>query len=269
MKLIGSTIESIRNEPNLLTLIGLAIGAIGIALAIYFYIKGKPLKFIASASRSFRVISGRSRKIPGLHVLIHGQPVTIITVTRFAFWNTGNRTIDSLDIPPNDPIVITAMRNAHIDDIELLETTKQANQIQIEKQDNQQLFKINFEYLDPGDGGTVNIIHNGNEIDEFILKGSIKGGKVGKTWSEEESITAPVGPVGPPVQFSMSGRKYLRVVAYVFLSLSPISFVAYFLTQDKDLLFGSGFCLFVGVIALAFINRYYPPSKITTFDTDL
>jgi hypothetical protein len=192
-------LEFIKNEPTLINIISLGIGALGVALAGYFYIKSKPLKLVASACRSFRVISDRSQKVPGLEVSIHGKPASVVTVTRFAFWNTGNRTIESTDIPSTDPLIIHPTKEAHIFHIEVTEQTKRANQVTIGKADNGGEYALCFEYLDPGDGALINIVHSGKEADEFLLKGSIKGGIIGKTGASEETITTMAGPGGPPV----------------------------------------------------------------------
>lgn len=261
--------EYINNESALLNIISLGIGALGIALAGYFYIKSKPFKLIASASRSFRIISDRSQKVPGLEVSIHGKPASVVTVTRLAIWNTGNRTVDSSDIPSIDPLIIHSTKGAHIFDIEVTEQTKNANQVSVVKSDASNNYQIHFEYLDPGDGALLNIVHNGKDVDEFTLKGSVKGGKIGKTGGADEAISAPASMVGPPIQLSMSGREYFGLMGYLFLAASPIAAVAYFILKEKELLFTSGFALILGFAARALVKRFYPPSRIRAFDDDL
>jgi hypothetical protein len=67
----------------------------------------------------------------------------------------------------------------------------------------------------------------------------------------------------------MSGREYFGLMGYLFLAASPIAATAYFILEDKELLFVSGATLILGFAARAYVKRFYPPSRISAFDDSL
>ena len=260
-----------ETHPDFLNWISLFTGVIGIFLSIVLYLKSKPLKLLAYANRMFMVITDRSMRIGGLEVTVHGRTTPVVTVNRIAIWNAGNRTIFSEDLSKSDPIIIGPLHNAEVFEIAILEQTKISNQANfIDITNNPNSHEIKFDYLDPGDGILINVVHNGDALEEFKISGSIKGGSVKKRGSYPESVIANPkiasieGLSGGEV---MSRRLFYRVLSVTSLVVS-ILFLLMFLGKDgrSIALVTSFFSLFVGGMFFTLAKKHSPPPKLKKFD---
>lgn len=81
------------------------IGVLGVILTIIFYFKSKKFKRPCYAIRSLGVVEDITNKSKSLEIYYAGQKIERLTITRIAFWNAGNETIDKRDIAPADPIL--------------------------------------------------------------------------------------------------------------------------------------------------------------------
>lgn len=240
--------EFVVEHSALISFISLAIGIVGIFLAIFFYLRSKPIKLLAFASRTFRVITDtdRSKKIKGLEVRVFGRLAPVVTVTRLALWNAGNRTIQFEDIAEKDPLRLLPTGVVEVFSIELLEQTKEANQVSFlevqDNQDNPNAYKISFDYLDPGDGILINLVHSGMGLEEFKIVGSIKGGNVRRASSSPGIIrTIPVRG-GPPIIKTESGRQSIRRASLAFLALACLFSLLYLINQSHNPVFLHFWC---------------------------
>ena len=204
----------------LINLLGIVIP---IALSLFFYLRSKPLRLITYAIRTFPVITDRSKKIDGLQTTISGKSSHILTATRMAIWNAGNLTIDSGDIPKSDPIRVCFCANVDVFYMKILEQTNKANQIRLrELIEYPNSYQIEFDYLDPSDGALLDIVHSGDVLQEFNLRGSIKGGAIRQGSSKAEIVTTAVTQVATLESDDMSGREILKVAVFTFLVMSVL-----------------------------------------------
>ena len=263
-----------ETHPEFLNWISIFIGAIAIILSIVLYLKSKPLKLLAYANRMFMVVTNRSMKIEGLQVTVHGRTTPIVTVNRIAIWNAGNRTIFSEDLSDNDPIIIDPLHNSDVFEIAILEQTKTANQANlIEVTNNPNSREVRFDYLDPGDGILINVVHNGDSKEEFEISGSIKGGYVKKRGSYPESAIANPNVLSMATPEESSGgelawrRIFYRILSFVSLVVSVL-FLLKFLGKDGrsfDLI-TSFFSLLAGGIFFTLAGKHSPTPKLKKFD---
>src|SRR5258708_12907607 len=85
---------------------GNVITAVSLVLAVYFYFKSKRLKKPKYIIRSNNIFSGLEHTIPDIEVMFsgYGNPINALTVTKIAFWNAGNETINKQDVVKENPI---------------------------------------------------------------------------------------------------------------------------------------------------------------------
>lgn len=153
--------------------VGTIAGIVGVALAVIFYLKGKRRPRLCSKKEEFSVIGNPGARFPGgLQILFRGVEVNRVTSTRVYLWNAGNTTIDSSHLLKSDPLRL------QIEEGELLEfdidrRTRAVNDFKAEKSEDGSALLLSFEYLDPGDGASIIVIHSGGKRKAQIL-GSVK-----------------------------------------------------------------------------------------------
>lgn len=264
-------------HPDLLNWIGIFLAVIAIIISIILYFKAKPIKLLAYANRMFMIVTDRSTRIEGLAVTVHGRTAQVVTVNRIALWNAGNQTISCEDLSNIDPITIGPLQNTDVFDISILEQTRNVNQANLVEVTYKPNFReIKFDYLDPGDGILIHVVHNGDTSEEFGITGSIKGGCIKKRGSYPEAAIAnpKVASIASLEESSggelVSRRLSYRVLSVVSLVIS-ILFMLKFLAKDGgsfDLVtcFSS---ILAGGLFFTLAGKHSPTPKIEKFNDPL
>lgn len=157
------------------TLSGWIIGAISLAAAFYYGVKGKAKKELSYLFvKSERLISNGEKKVPKLHLLFGDKEINDITITTCTVWNTGNQTINSTDLVDGYGLTIFPEENCRILDAQILAENNPCNRIDFENISEENV-EIEFDYMDPKQGATLQIIHEGDFI---YIDCQIKGGKL-------------------------------------------------------------------------------------------
>lgn len=160
-------------------IIGALLGFMGIVLAISFYLRNRRVNKIKFDSVNYSLVEGLSAALDGLEVKFHGKTEEKITVTKLAFWNGGTETIRSSDFT-DDLLRISPSDKCNLLDYRIINFSESTNkltlgQIKSEEDSNILTFELSFDYLDPQDGGVVQIVHNGSNRNRFKMIGTIKG----------------------------------------------------------------------------------------------
>lgn len=269
----------IAANPELINLVSIALGFAGVLLAVYFYRRSKPIRQLSFACRTFRIISDKCQRVPGLGVAYLGKGIPSLSVTKLAVWNAGTEALRAQDIPSSDPLVIGVRGSkAQLLKVAVAEITNTANaaSVQISAHNGRELATLTFEYLNPGDGLLIDVVHTGTGTDDIELRGSLVGAMIKKTASDPETMTTAAGPHAATTIVSVqSGREHEKYYGYTFLALSACAAIAtgvgaYLDFHDWRMLPFFSIGLFaLGILALAHAARAYPPSKIQQFDNDL
>lgn len=96
MSSLSQWVDFLVTNP-LLGLASFILAIIGLVLAVIFYLKSKKIKSPYYAIRSINLIEDLISKIESLEMLFRGKPIKNLTVTKLAFWNAGNDTINYQD----------------------------------------------------------------------------------------------------------------------------------------------------------------------------
>jgi len=271
--------DFIAANPELINLVSIALGIAGVLLAVYFYKQSKPIRQLSFACRTFRIISDKCQRVPGLGVAYEGKDIPSLSITKLAVWNAGTEALRAQDIPSSDPLVI-AVRGSkvHLLKVAVIEVTHTANaaSVQFSVNDGNEPAKLTFEYLNPGDGLLVDVVHTGTGTDDIELRGSLVGALINKAASDPETMTTAAGPHAATTIVSVqSGREHEKFFGYACLAMSVCAAIAtgvgaYFDFHDwRTFPFFSIGLFALGLLALAHAARAYPPSTIQQFDSDL
>ncbi|MGR3311398.1 MAG: hypothetical protein ACUZ77_11580 [Candidatus Brocadiales bacterium] len=163
--------------PNVLSI---SLALIGIILAIFFYIKGKRTKKPTYAIRSTNLIRDFKGRFGKLKIKYGDEPISNFTATKVAFWNNGKETINGSkggDIATTDQLMIKVKNGSRFLDSDVLHPKKDdnPNQFSIKPSEDGSHVLIQFEYLDKGQGGVMQLLHTGKSSDDVEVCGTIKG----------------------------------------------------------------------------------------------
>lgn len=172
----------IENWRNIITISGTVFGLMGVILFFRERKSKKPRYTMVNNN----IIQNFTSKLEGLEINYKGNNISNLNITKIAFWNHGKLTINNNDIAKAKPIKIFMKANGRILDAELLKVINPANMIQIYLQENRKELVLNFDYLDKNDGCVIQIIHDGDFLENVRMTGIIKG------FGEPELVLSPI-----------------------------------------------------------------------------
>lgn len=147
---------------------------IGIPLSIYLYFKSKKEKSLIVEMKSNNIFKNFESIIKNIKITCEDKNISTLTITRILIWCDGEKTIYDTDIATQMPLLIKSKGKNDILEAKIILSNNSANNVYLEKiEDN--LYKINFEFLDNKDGFIIQIIHTGNNSDDILINGKIKG----------------------------------------------------------------------------------------------
>lgn len=131
-------------------------GAIGTIFAIFSWIRYRKFKRVAYLLRTSKIIE-KKNEIPQLRVIYGNEIVENLSLSRIAVFNDGNDVIDSSDMSRNDPLRIVIPKNFRILDARLFYVRSEANSFSLQISREENAVRINFDYMNRGDGCVVEI----------------------------------------------------------------------------------------------------------------
>src|SRR5664280_2673660 len=91
---------------NLINVAGLAIGVIGIVLAVLFGLRSRRSKKILYVARKFNLLGRRLAGLPRFQAQYDGKKLENLTAVKLLVWNRGNETLTPEDFAKADPLRI-------------------------------------------------------------------------------------------------------------------------------------------------------------------
>lgn len=151
--------------------LGITIGLVGLLLYRSSRIGPRPVY-----QRSSRKLIGREDQIlpEEVKVLFKEKEVPRLTRVYLVFWNSGTATLHGKDIVETDPLRVE-LEDGEILRASLSKCTREANQFIVTiDQARRNIAYINFDFLDPGDGTLIEILHT-DERSYPDVSGTIRG----------------------------------------------------------------------------------------------
>jgi len=218
--------------------VGSILGILGIALAIWFYLKSiKAPKLTVQIETSRMIGWGNHDDLPKtVEVTYQNVKVPRISKVLIRIWNSGTSTLERNLIPVVDQLRIElASKNSQILMSSVIKQSKLANNFRIQiSPNNQGLLLINFDYFDPGEGALIGILHTDFESNP-IFKGTVKGQKISiiDTGRKRPKIWRML--FKKPLGKARINELILLSLGFAFISLavlSPNELLAYILYFD-------------------------------------
>jgi hypothetical protein len=222
-----------------LNVASIALGLIGIILAIVFYFKSKKSKKPIYRIRNINLMKGNISKIKSVDILYQGNKIDNLSISKIVIWNVGKETINSTDIAKKDKFRIEIDREFKILEYELIFQKKTANDFKITKI-NDNVLEIDFDYFDYEEGIIVEIYHTATIKEALYVKGSLKGAKkIIRNESGKEIFT--LFKKASNITDSILDYMFKKRILGLFLFLVPIllimSTIFIFETNNKNAIF--------------------------------
>lgn len=217
---MSNFIQNTFTPYNIISTI-IALWGIGIA------IKNKRKIDFNYEKKSFNLIDESKNKFPGLEVKYAGTRIEDFSVTQIAIWNCGNRIIDSKDFATSGALTITSIGNNQILDAAIMNVSDVSNDIYIENRNNK--ISINFEYLNPRQGVSLQIIHTGNSSDlklEYTLKESRNKRSTTKNRGKASARSKNIIKVLFAIDSLLSNKKFKQIYSVVTMLLMFFFFLS-------------------------------------------
>jgi hypothetical protein len=207
-----------------LNVVSLVLGAAGVLLSIYFYIRSKHEKRPVFHAKTFPLLRDTVSRVPGLSILFDDKPVNTLSLTRLAIWNAGSRTIARDDIVKSDPLRIDGTAQGQILAARVSFSRRPATNLEASLVSNSIL--LSFDFLDRNDGGIIDIYHTEPlKIDVVgVLRGCQSISIADPTALWEQRVNKVLGRLPDPDSF-----KYVSIlVLLLYVPLFVVLFIPLF-----------------------------------------
>lgn len=226
-------------DPLSGALIGLVTFGLSAVLSIYLYRKALPVSRMDYASNSAAVIGEpHSSFKDDLEIRYCGKPVDRVTSLIAVVWNNGNQTINGSQVVDSDPLRIMLPDGVTILRAGVISATRPVVEANIEVDAPRSWAKLRFDFLDPGDGVAVVVLHTGSLLPP-ALGGTVRGLAAGPRRLKGSRSAALAGAVGVPVLLALSvglvpevfeervsGALQIGLVAGIFIGMITFSLFA-------------------------------------------
>jgi len=220
-------------------IISFITGLIGFYLRVTSAINSSKKRKIPSyRMRSINVIS-KEEIIPDLNITYKENPVSNLTVTKIAIWNSGKETINAMDVPEGDPIRIPVSgNNMDVYGVEILHVAEPSNGFRLKPTTEFHAYVIKFDYIDYNQGILLKIIHSGKSSDDIKILGTIKGfGKLTNRSSyfwDNISIALLKGNQAPN-KYSTKSVKTQVIISFILIAMTWLLY--FFLLRITPILY--------------------------------
>ena len=146
--------------------VGTIIGTAGAALAAFLYWRSRIPGIIAFQSKDVSMIGDGDAVFPAdVTIQYQGTPVPRITSSTVWMWNAGKKTVRGSDIVAHDPLRLRY--SAEVLTVSTRKVSRESVRITADTSEDRRIVSCGFEFLDPGDGGVLEVLHTGsNEAPE-------------------------------------------------------------------------------------------------------
>lgn len=261
------TVESFVNNP-LVSIGSLALAVLGVLLAVVFYFRSQKNKTPCFESASNTLVEGLHRSLDGLEIRYKGVDQERVTISKIIFWNDGRDTIDGQDLVKTDPLRVQCPLDVDILDIQVVSENVELNSILLIGSVEIQgvlCYPITFDYLDHREYIVIQIIHNGDSLEKFKIKGKIKGVKSIKRVPDTRPHPKVIQfiPFASPIEKIISSALFMKYIGGItYLSVGTVALWRIFSGSNHWYWWlAASLCFFsCGVLFYGF--RHIPPIKI-------
>lgn len=148
--------------------VGVLVGAIGIAVAIYTIFR-RTKGHLLYQQTSIRLLdAGRNSLLNSVSVLYGDKRVPRVSLTHVAIWNSGRSAVRATDISQHGPITIELNGDGEILEATVAASSMPDNDPTLVISDDGRSFLLSFSFLNPGQGVIARAIHTADSGNVLI-----------------------------------------------------------------------------------------------------
>lgn len=246
---------------------------LAIFLTVFLYFKGKQRKGLNYHFKNDLLIDRANTQKPDqIEILFLGKKVDKLYKTLIYIWNSGDQTIKKEELNTKDPLRLRIKNESEILSIKIIKVTRSVTDFSTINSKENTEYKINFDYLDQGDGAVIEVLHNG-VIDDLELLGTIMGiSKIKNIDSKKENkiskilneifILNSTFLLNPPRLFGIFILIFGLILAFCafYLYLNPKTTITPAIPDTLGVLIGAIIYIVFGLITILSNKRQYPKS---------
>lgn len=171
--------------------ISLILAIIGVYLAFHFYYAAKIAPRLVYFTHPVRATVLKAGQASEIKAFYRDKEISSdVTVAQIAIWNQGNAPIRKEQILK--PVVVYTEDNSPILEATIRKTTRDVTELNLKTDDLQKgRLTLNWNILEPQDGGVIQIIYAGDSQANLIVEGVIEGQKEVEKSNFIEKIKSP------------------------------------------------------------------------------
>lgn len=155
-------------------LVGTTIGIAGIIIALSLYWRSQIGGVIAYQRDGDIIVGDTDEPFDPIEISFEKRQVPRVSGSEVIIWNRGKRTIRGNDIVTEDPLRIEFPADTRALRVSLIKTSRDVNKFVAGlNSDAPHIVNIHFDYLDPGDGAYIRVLHTGSDY-LAPIKGTIR-----------------------------------------------------------------------------------------------
>lgn len=150
------------NQPWIGTITGVVLGTAGLILGLLSYWRSRSSGIIAFQSENVSMIDSDEAVFPAeVEVRYQGNPIPRLTSSTVWIWNAGKKTVKGEEIVAHDPLWLRF--DGDILNVRIIKVSREVLRIRADTSGEiGQTVYCSFEFLDPGDGGVLKVLHTGS-----------------------------------------------------------------------------------------------------------
>lgn len=159
------------------TIVGLLLGVVGLLASWYFYRKSKAIRRANHLIGSYQILGPDGALRDHLQMSYKGYPVPSLTVSKVCIWNSGTVVLNRDDVAPKDPVRICE-KGGRILDAEIIYQSDPISGVTVEQYSpdgRESWVNVDFDYIEPGKGFIVRVVHTGLGSAALQIAGTFKG----------------------------------------------------------------------------------------------
>ena len=142
--------------------VGTIVGTVGLVLALFLYWRSRISGIVTVQSSDVPMIGGGDAVFPAeVEVRYQGTPVPKLISSTVWIWNTGKKTVRGADIVVHDPLQLRF--SGEVLNVRIRKVSREAILFAADTSEERgETVQCKFEFLDPGDGGVLEVLHTGS-----------------------------------------------------------------------------------------------------------
>lgn len=160
--------------------LGTLFGIFGLLASVVIYLRTRRFQQPTYQKRSIKWLDVESFPHNEIKLTFRGKEIPRFTITHLAFWNSGNQTIRSSDFATTSPLCLRIPPTTEVFSIQVSACTAPEIRADIDSPssfitDAIRDIPVGFDYLDAGDGFSIQVIHDSRSDSEFKFVGKLPG----------------------------------------------------------------------------------------------